>query len=187
MKIALDMEEVLAETHQPFIEEWNRRHGTSYTLNDVDSWDWVSTTADFDEFMDIVQNEWRKPYNIQPCEPGLAESVERIYGYVDTLDIVTARTGVEEEMQEWLEMQGIQHYDTFKSIHNGDTKAKFDYDVYIDDKPHLKDKLDDGQCQFLVHRPWNNGHHNYGNVVTVQGVSDAADTLLKFGLRGKRQ
>lgn len=172
--IALDVESVLADILGYFVTQYNHIHGTDYNKSDIDNWDWVRSEVDFDEFNRIVDMGWMNA-EIQPEEKALAESTAKIVERDNTVvDVVTARTGVEDEMKRWLSNLGIS-YNQFYSVEQ--TKATIGYDAYIDDSVPLGGKLDTDQTQYLVVGPHNHAAKTHEQTVPVNSVAHAVHTL----------
>lgn len=190
MEVAVDFEEVLASTHDQMLEVYNDRNGTSYSVDDIQAWEWVSEELIFEEFMGIVANLWAdEPLRFQPMEEGLSSTLQEL-SEVATFDIVTARNGdfhephakhnfdsTNQGMEYWLEHHGIDSHRVFKSVHPNSTKATLGYDYYVDDKPELARNLGSGQHQFLVKRPWNTGVRGLDSVTPVDTVAEAVELL----------
>lgn len=178
IQVSLDLEMVLASIHPYFLDVYNERFDTSYEQEDIDSWDWVDEETGFDTFNDIVDEGWRQDSeSIEPTEPGLAETVERLVSHpLVSVDIVTARTGVEGPMKEWLSSHGITGYDVFHSTKT--TKADLGYDVFIDDKPRLAPKFTGHQVQFMPVSTHNQAGIDHPRTIPVDTVEEATDQLL---------
>jgi len=176
--VALDVEGTLADTHGRLLTVYNERHGTDYDLADVDHWDWVSEEIEYDEFMSITQREWAVNHAaIEPLEDGLAKTVDRLCER-HTVDVVTARRGVEDEMQEWLDHRGIDSYRDFLSVDPSSTKATMGYDIYIDDKPGLAHMLGDGQLQYVIRQPHNrNNRMPLDKAIPVVSVAEGVECM----------
>lgn len=142
MRVALDLEEVLADTIEVATQSTdNLQHG------DFDSWDLSDYT--WQVYMGVSDALWRhNPLRIEPVEPNLDEYTSAIHDEVDQLDIVTARLHVDENVELWLEHHGIS-YD--KIISTDTPKQELNYDAFIDDNPEMF-----GKCRlFLRHHPHN--------------------------------
>lgn len=181
MRIAVDMENVLADPKSWFLEVYNDRHGTEYRIDDVTHWDWVQDEIEFDEFMQTINNGWRSHTDeIAALDDDLCTCFHQLTTIPDsTVDIVTARTGVEREMQQWLDRHDVTEYDEFISIDPYDTKATLGYDIYIDDNPNLATNLDSDQTQYLVTWPWNQSARDHPRTIPVNRVSDAITDLCR--------
>lgn len=175
LAISLDVECVLAHSVKRLIEVHNRQYGTKYTVDEIDSWEWIPDHIGDEEFRKIVREEWvKRPEMIEVCEPNLAEAVNRLTT-IAKVDIVTSHVGVEEEMQSWLIDQGIDGYERFVSTE--ETKAALGYDVYIDDKPNLADELQEDQEQYLLQWGWNRGYWDHPSAIPVNSVTEAVDSI----------
>ena len=181
MRIAVDMENVLADPKTWFLRQYNARHGTDYRIGDVTHWDWVHDEIEFEEFMKTINEGWRRHrQHIEPVEDNLAHHFTALIESTDaTVDIVTARTGVEDEMQSWLSDQGITRYEEFISISPFETKATLGYDYYIDDNPNLAERLGESQLQYLVGWPWNRLAENHPRTISVDHFSEAVQDICR--------
>jgi len=180
LSVCLDLETTLAACHDYFLEQYNEKHGTDYQRSDIDHWDWVREEVEFEEFMEIVDVGWRDNHEaIQPTEPGLAGLIDRLYNHpAIELDIVTARTGVEDGMKRWLATHSITGFDSF--ISTTESKANFDYHVYIDDSPRLAFDLSATQMQFLIAGPHNTAAIPHDRTITVNTVRAASTELFRY-------
>lgn len=192
-RVSVDMEETLANTHGSMLLVQNGRHGTDYTLDDITYWGWVNDAMDFEEFMRIVDMNWvRSPNAIAPCQqhPPLATSLDRLASVVP-FDIVTARDGgwytatdgepyddVNVAMRDWLASHNITSYDDFHAVDTSTSKAPLGYDVYIDDKPALAEKLGPNQHQLMIRRPYNVDARDHPRATPVDDVADAVDHII---------
>ena len=143
MKVALDVESVLADSHEAVYRSTDKlSYGDLY-----DSWKFE--TRAWQIYIGASDAIWRhNPDTIAPEEPNLSEYVADIRE-AHEVDIVTARLHVDEQIVWWLAEHDIE-YDDF--ISTGRPKQELDeYDVFIDDNPRMFDT-----CRlFLRHQPWN--------------------------------
>lgn len=176
--VGLDVESVLANTQEVLIKQYNEEFGTNYEVSDIDKWEWVRTEIDWGDFDRILHTAWAEDTNtIDPKEENLGETVQRLVSSPKiSLDVITGRTGVENEMQEWLATNGIDCYREFISTTR--SKATFDYDVYIDDKPGLAENLSESQIQYLIEGPHNTSAVSHPRTIPVETVSNATAHLL---------
>jgi 5'(3')-deoxyribonucleotidase len=177
MRIALDVEEVIAGTFSYFLSVHNEQHGTAYTMSDVRSWEWVESITELDTFLDILSDGWAHSSDDIPLrEPNLTACV-RALNDLGTLDIVTASPANSQDIILWLDRHGISEYNDFVHVDPTATKATLNYDYYIDDKPHLTEKLNSDQLQYLIIRPYNTGYHDHSQAVPVETVQTATQKL----------
>lgn len=143
MKLAIDLEEVLADT----IGEACR---SSENLSESDFSEWDLSSYTWQVYAGVSDALWRHdPLSIPPTEPNLNYHVGNLYESTDTLDIVTARMHVDERIEDWLENHNVP-YDSIVSTQT--PKYELDYDAYIDDNPSMV-----GECRlFLRTHPHNN-------------------------------
>lgn len=145
MKVALDLEEVLADTideacnstdklqHEDF-HEWDIRPGYTWQV-----------------YAGVSDALWRHdPLAIPPVEHGLDDYTANIQRRADELDIVTARLHVDEQIARWLDEHDIA-YDRLISTER--PKQELEYDVYIDDNPDMF-----GECRLLSRDHPHNAH-----------------------------
>ncbi|UBF23021.1 5'(3')-deoxyribonucleotidase [Haloarcula virus HCTV-16] len=184
-KVALDMESVLADTHGVYIAALNGRHGTDYSYDEVDDWDWVDQDGrDYEEFMEIVHEAWSKTWRTMPSVEREEIQFESVASISEKLivHVVTARQGVEVEMRKWLEMKHIlPHISEFHSVEPGKSKADLDYDYYIDDKPQLADRIDEDDTLFLFDQPWNQHVEERDNVYRVSSLAEVEKVFTLDG------
>lgn len=216
VRVALDIEGVLADIHAPFLEEYNEQFDTQFSMDSVTDWEFgvvrdhlgTETGCDdldaflngvdgvFEGFLPITAGYWEAytdpdaPDRIPTVEDATGRYVQELNEALDDtydeyrMDIVTARTGVDEQLREWLADRGIrqgQEYDRFVVEHD---KHTLPYRLYIDDNPNLADALDaeqyrDSLC-FLFDRTYNRGIDVDG-YVRVSSLADVPDELPTQG------
>lgn len=142
MKIALDVESVLADSNEAALQSTNKLDRAELLG------EWDLPDEQWQVYMGVTDAVWRhKPEMIPPEEPALSKHVSDISDRY-TVDIVTAREHVDEQIVWWLEHHGIEYNDF---ISTGRPKWTFDYDLWIDDNPEMF-----GECRLLLrHQPWN--------------------------------
>src|SRR5437870_8997388 len=92
LKIAVDLDGVLAESMLVWCERANKEFGTRFRMEDLDSWSsWKRSPISKDDFYRILDESWDDWQEIPPTEPAIAEMVARIEKFGD-LDIVTGRS-----------------------------------------------------------------------------------------------
>lgn len=180
IRVSVDVDSVLADIHKPFIQEYNNRHGTDVSVEHFTDWDFGDSEVTTDDYLDITQEIWESwGEDIPMMDTSAPEKVAEIHNRdeIHFVDIVTARQGVEEEMQEWLDGMGITEYGRFYSVND---KAEKGYDIYIDDNPNLYPNLMFYQFQYLKDRPYNRSVEDSGQVARVGSVGEAVDDLIEF-------
>lgn len=157
LKIAVDLDGVLAESMLVWCKRANREFGTRLKMEDLDSWSsWKKFAIFKDDFYRILDESWDAWRGIPPTEPNIAEKVARIEKFGD-LDIVTGRSKrTVEAARSWVDNQNIRHRN-FVRVLGWRDKIFLNYDVYIDDAPDLMPLISQSPTAWgiLYERPWN--------------------------------
>jgi len=112
-RIAVDVEDTLADIATLFIEKLNEKKGTNYRLEDWKSWELSTIGTSLEEYTSITRELWKRPESIPPTEPELDKKLKRIVERGYKIDIITARQDSEKEMKKWLKYHNIP-YSRFK-------------------------------------------------------------------------
>jgi uncharacterized HAD superfamily protein len=157
LKIAVDLDGVLAESMFVWCDHANKEFGTHLTMEDLDSWSsWKKFPMTKDDFYRMLDESWDDWQKIPPTEPGIAAKVAPIEKFGD-LDIVTGRSKrTVEAARSWVDNQKIR-YSHFVRVLGWRDKIFLNYDVYIDDAPDLMPLLSQSPNAWgvLYERPWN--------------------------------
>ncbi len=145
MRVALDLEEVLADTIR---EACNSTHNLAHS--DFDTWD-IKPGYTWQVYAGVSDALWRHdPLSIPAVEHGLSEYTYSLQKSVEELDIVTARLHVDEQIARWLNHHDIS-YDRLISTNR--PKYELEYDAYIDDNPNMF-----GECRLFLRDHLHNEH-----------------------------
>ncbi len=157
LRIAVDLDGVLAETMEAWCRIANERFGTRLKLEDLDTWtSWRKTGITQDQFFEVLDATWDAWEGIPPTEPDLAKKVARVEKLA-SLDIVTGRSKkTVESAKQWLSHHKIP-YERFIRVQGWRDKVFLKYDVYIDDAPELMPLISRNPVMhgILYERPWN--------------------------------
>ena len=156
MKIALDLDGVLADVLIPWIVHTNTVRHTSMSKRDITDWMfWKKLKIPREQFYTELAECWRNWHSIPPTEPGLANSTKDLSS-LGSVDIVTAREpGTDIFVKRWLAHHGII-YDRYVSVATGIMKADLNYDVFIDDSPvNAHEFVKRGKRVIVYSQPWN--------------------------------
>ena len=156
MKIALDVDGVLADIIHLWIENHNKQYNKSINKEDINQWDfWRKIGLDKYEFYRQLSNSWERWKDVPTTENDIASAVDRLHS-LGRVDIVTARDKESTNyVINWLEHNGIK-FNEYVSVFDGRDKAKLDYDVFIDDSPHNVERMaSKGSNVLLYDQPWN--------------------------------
>lgn len=177
LRVCVDVEQVLANSHEAFLTAYNAANGTNLTAEDWTAWELDSIGVRYYEFMGMSDAVWRYSRDeIEPVFDDMGEAFARLTQLAD-VDIVTARLGVEREMCEWLAANGVGGHRLFLSTDV--PKGELGYDVYVDDNPHMVGTV---PIQFAPKTAYGPELGDEG-VVLIDSLSDVADSLEKDYVR----
>lgn len=188
LQIALDVEGVLADSHLATARKSDVLDEDEVPPHQYNFGD----DGLLDEYMHVSQNVWHNHNHlIPPMEDGLWKATKCLARH-HTVDIVTSRTGVDRQVQEWLDGYNIAYDDFIVTNRPRSNKTDYgDHDVHIDDSPNVaRDALDVNRGVFLVDRPYNTdfGRLTDSRLRRVSGVTEVADMLTDpdylSGVRG---
>lgn len=171
MKIALDLDGVLADVLVPWIA-YNNTVRRTIAKHDVTDWMfWKGLKIKPEKFYAELGACWRDWRSIPPTEAGLLDATKRLSS-LGQVDIVTAREpDTDYFVREWLAHHGIA-YDGYVSVAAGTMKADLDYDVFIDDSPvNAREFVRRGKLVILYAQPWNK--HIQDGIPRVANLSEA--------------
>ena len=176
MKIALDVDGVLADVIIPWLDHSNKIR-TKISKHEITDWDfWKKLDIDRYDFYDELSSCWRNWIDIPPTEVGLCDLTEKL-SELAHVDIVTARErSTDQFVKDWLRHHGIK-YDRYVSVISGPMKADLDYDVFIDDSPLNAAKIIGNKKRiFLYSQPWNS-NMDEDQISRISSLSEAVACL----------
>lgn len=157
LKIAVDLDGVLAEAMIAWCELYNKRYGQSMSLEDIRAWDvWKIVKIPRDAFFRILDDAWLEWEKIPPTEEGVRDQV-RLLHELGTVDVVTGRSPrTVPYAKEWLKAHSVP-YDRFVRTDSTLAKIHLNYDVFVDDSPTLMELIASKSTALgiLYTRPWN--------------------------------
>ncbi len=191
MKIALDVDGVLADIIFVWLDHYNKTNNKSLSKKDTIQWDfWKNLGYDKYRFYEDLSNCWSRWMDVPPMEQDIAIATEKLQS-VGIVDIVTARDAASTKyVKEWLKHNEIK-YNDYVAVMRGRDKAALDYDVFIDDSPlNIVGIASQGKHALLYDQPWNQSINNSG-VVRIKKLEEAVDVISdlpkKFGNQFKIQ
>ena len=182
LKIAVDLDGVLAETMEAWCKRANDLLGTRLGLDDLDTWaSWTKFGMNRDQFFELLDETWDEWETIPPTEPNLARKVAKLQP-LGSLDIVTGRSRQTiDSAKNWLKHHQIP-YDHFVRVPGMRDKVQLDYDVYIDDAPELMPLISRtvGKRGILYARPWNRDVPELPRVVKIKSWSQIPRAIQRI-------
>jgi 5'(3')-deoxyribonucleotidase len=182
LKIAVDLDGVLAESMQVWCQKANKEFDMSLKMEDLDSWSsWKKFAISKDDFYRILDESWEDWKQVPPTEPGIASKVARIGKFGD-VDVVTGRSKTTEQAAiNWVQHQKI-HYRHFIRVAGWRDKPILNYDVYIDDAPDLMPLVSRSPLSWaiLYDRPWNRSVPNMRKVLRAESWKQVPGLLRQI-------
>lgn len=142
MRIALDLDGVLADLQHTMIEE------TKYTSDDFEQW----SKPDYNFFMQEASRVWREYWQDIPPVEDRVELTTAQLAADHHVDIVTNTAGPDDAITKWLDKHGVYYEEIVRPYSHGCDKPDLDYDAYIDDKPTMAGAVD---VLYLRDQRWN--------------------------------
>jgi 5'(3')-deoxyribonucleotidase len=160
-----------------WLEEYNKRSSTNITKNDITHWD-------ISKALRISVNEISRTFNyiwkyrwqyIPPTEPNLNITTREIHKKGYRISILTKRyRSSVTYVAEWLDTHDI-YCDDLIFIFDDTAKAKYPFDVLIDDAPINLIDVASPKSAILVNQPWNK---DFDWPVRVDSLKEAEQKLL---------
>jgi len=181
LKIAVDVDGVLADVIVTWLDIYNAEHHNSVTKDEVNHWDFFGRLnidrVEFDRIFELAWKNWRA---IPPCETMLSQKV-RDLSNLGKVSIVTARsTSSIPSVKAWLSDKMIS-YDDMIVVDYGPLKSELEFDVFIDDSPlNAKNIAATGKLVLLFDQPWNRDVSGEG-IVRISGFPEAIATITHLG------
>jgi len=184
VKIALDVDGVLADTIRSWLRLCNKRFGMNLTYDQIDHWNfWKDVGINQEDFEGLFNEAWYNWRVLPPTEDKLAAKVELLKN-IGKVDIVTGRTlDTMRYVEKWLAMQSI-NCNKIVVVEPDKTKGHLDYDIFIDDSPlNAIDAAERGKMALVYDQPWNSHLDQRDNLFRIRDLSEAASrirSMLKF-------
>jgi 5'(3')-deoxyribonucleotidase len=183
LRIAVDLDGVLAETMEAWCKHANEFLGTSFKLTDLDTWaSWRKLGISREQFFQFLDEAWDDWKTIPPTEPRLAEKVRKLTRS-GQIDVVTGRSKESvNAAKNWLADHKIP-YQRFVRVPGWKDKIFLKYDVYIDDAPELMPLISRNPSMWgiLYTRPWNMRVPNIPRVFRAQSWTEIPKFVQKVG------
>jgi uncharacterized protein len=175
--LAIDFDSVLADTMIPWLEEYNKRNSTSVTKNDITQWD-ISKALQIsmNEISRIFEYLWKYRWqDIPPTEPNLSITTREIHKRGYRISVLTKRyRSSVVYVAEWLDIHDI-YCDELIFIFDGTSKAKYPFNILIDDVPINLIDVSLPKSAILFNQPWNK---DFDWPVRIDSLKEAMQKLL---------
>lgn len=187
MRIAVDLDGVLANTMVSFCRILNERRSINLNVDSFTQWHaWEIAGITKDEFFRTLDQAWFKWQSIPPMEPQLREKVDRLKEF-GRVEIVTGRSPeTVRNAKSWLQKHGIPH-DAFIRTESTRAKINLGYDVFIDDSAELMaliaSTLDKNGV--LYTQPWNRAAPAMPRIFRVSGWDQIPGALRQLAAKAE--
>jgi len=185
MRIAVDLDGVLANTMVSFCRILNERKSTNLNVGSFTQWHaWEIAGITKDEFFRTLDQAWFEWESIPPVEPELGLKVRRLEEF-GRVEIVTGRSPeTVKNAKSWLRRHNIAH-DAFVRTESTKDKIKLGYNVFIDDSAELMaliaSTLD--RRGVLYTQPWNRDAPAMPRIFRVSGWDQIPDALRRVAAK----
>lgn len=193
IKIALDVDGVLANSQQAILDAWNEETGARHTLTEWNDWDLRKNALGLSgrKFVELYDKVWMT--ESERIAPTISEAYLMRLLSKFNVDIVTARPEAHRgDLDAWLRRNfpqvPLNVVLSESTLHGGQGKARskfyLDYNVYIDDGNPLaedmtKHSAGTGKLLLLIAAPWNEnkGYESCDNIIAMGNLRAAIDML----------
>lgn len=178
LRIALDLDGVLADATDNWMGIVRERFGISLEKSQIDEWSfWNNLGMVEEQFDEIFSEAWRNWETIKETEENLSEKVERLTS-LGELEIVTGRSRETiGYVTKWMSRKGI-NCKKIVLVGTHSPKAHLDYHIFIDDSPlHVSDAADRGKVAILYDQPWNRKLPERENLIRVKSLLEASEII----------
>lgn len=184
LKVALDLDGVLAEPLVGFFKFYKKKYNVNLTLEQVTDWNFfVKLGLSRKKFLDILDEVWVIWESVPLTEPNVPLILKNLVksGAI-VFDIVTCRSQKTIPfVEKWLKKFLIP-YDSLVRANSVDEKVSLGYDVYVDDSPRLMELIDSdgGHSKAIMYvRPWHtlSVTESYNNVSLAESWKEISELL----------
>ena len=174
---ALDFDSVLADTMVIWVNEYNERHHTNITKNDIYAWD-ISKILPIspEEISKLFNYVWEYRWEeIPPCEPNQNSFIENIHKLGFRISILTRRERpTVSYVARWLD-----HHDIFSDdlifVYDSMPKSEYPFDFILDDSPTNLIDITAPKVGLLFDQPWNK---DFQWPLRIKSLRDAAAVVV---------
>ena len=147
LRIAIDIDGVLLDLVVNFCDIFNKKHGTSYNKNDINNWEFynewnISEEEAFGIFFEIYENTMSVPFIDEATSDHMEKLNKNHEVYILSARTSEYRAHIIEKLNFHNIKKGKQYIDLILVCPKPyNSKQNYDFDVYVDDNPHLADAI----------------------------------------------
>lgn len=197
LKVALDLDGVLANLHSVLLPHFSAKVGTPLLTSMITQWNWIGKYAGNDALNEDYFHVWEKfPVEaIEPYERNITFTTSYLKAIAKDVDVVTAHDeNSEKPILKWLEINGLVYNElvlvgdsrklngmsrSVNATSSADRKLSRTktYDIFIDDNPSLAEKIPKGKTLLLYDQPWNRAVKGTESIIRISSLMDAASMI----------
>jgi 5'(3')-deoxyribonucleotidase len=180
IKVALDFDNVLADTMTAWINIFNKKYSREIKKSDIIKWKfWPLLKIRKKKAYEIFNLVWENWEELRPIEENIGTLIEKLRTF-SQVDIVTSAG---RDVKKWLKFHGVKYN---KLIYNS-KRANLNYDIFVDDSPDEAVILGNyKKCCLLYNQPWNQENKEtyefcrYDTIFRITCINDALDYIKKL-------
>lgn len=181
LRIAIDLDGVLADASKIWIRLLKQRFEITIKKEDVNEWDlYRKLGISRKEFEDVFNDAWKEWELVEETEENLFQKINLIKNLGKT-DLVTARNQkTMNDVMKWLEEKKIK-FDNIIVVGEFESKAKLDYDIFIDDSPiQITEMANSGKLSLLYMQPWNTYIKERNNLIKIKNFEEVEKVIKNY-------
>jgi uncharacterized HAD superfamily protein len=192
LRIALDLDGVLADLHSVLLEKFSRIAKRRITVDMISQWDAADKISP--GLTASYESAWEEynPEEIATYEQNVGTLVDRIRKAAP-VDIVTAHAETSQVgIGRWLELHRVP-FDKLVLVGKGNGAHKLSMvnncDVFIDDNPNLAENAPSNILVFLYSQPWNQNFKlapENSNVIRISSLSEVPPILAEVSKNSRQ-
>jgi len=190
MKIGVDMDEVLVELLDSFLEFYNLRFDKSFKKEDFKSYEFKDTLGETQEEIVKLVEEYDYRDGIRLVE-GALESVRELSKEHELLVLTARHPMFKEKTERYLEKNFKGFFsdvlytgEVFQKygVRKADLCKKLGLDYIIEDNGVFSlECAEKGTCVFLLDKPWNQNNGEHEKIVRVNNWADILSKVKEMG------
>lgn len=180
LKIALDFDNVLADTTGAWISYYNKLYNKNVRKSDIQEYYfWNTLDISREEAFRIFSVVWTNWKDLQLLENDSISFVNSI-AKVAEVDLVSSALV---DMKDWIAHKNFQ----FNKVVYSQQKSDLSYDVFIEDSPYEASKIVDNQRICLLYdQPWNRMISVSDRLVRITNLGEAANLISEQAKLSKK-
>lgn len=183
ISIALDADQVIANTYEALIERLDVENGKNYRLDDIKEYPSPGASpfgVPNEEFNRLYDETWNKDWQ----SIGKLADRQLLYKFCNEfkVDLVSSRgEEVAQPLRDWIKLNYLEAKMDIVITARYSNKAELPYTIFIDDAPRLSDEIrkQDDKLLMLIDEPYNRDVPRSDNVVRFKDVNSALRALLE--------